>query len=97
MRTITAALALLAASCASAPSAPAGTDPDTVAWWSITGDLSSDAMEGRDTGSPGYDRAAKYVAAKFAALGLKPAGENGSWYQTLPLKEVRVEKGGDFI
>lgn len=97
MRTITAALALLAAACAGAPavpSAPAGTDPDTAAWWSITGDLSSDAMEGRDTGSPGYDRAAKYVAAKFAALGLKPAGENGSWFQTVPLKEVRVEKAG---
>jgi Peptidase family M28/PA domain len=94
MRTIAAALALLAASCASARSAPAGTDTDTAAWWSITGDLSSDAMEGRDTGSPGYDRAAKYVADRFAALGLKPAGENGGWYQTLPLKEVRVEKEG---
>ena len=95
MRTITVvALALLAASCATAPSAPAGTDADTAAWWSITGDLSTDAMEGRDTGSPGYDRAAKYVADRFAALGLKPAGDNGGWYQTLPLKEVRVEKEG---
>ncbi len=94
MRTITAFLALLAASCDTAPSAPAGTDADTAAWWSITGDLSSDAMEGRDTGSPGYDRAAKYVADRFAALGLKPAGDNGGWYQTLPLKEVRIEKEG---
>ena len=94
MRLAVAALALLAASCVSSPSAPAGTDADTAAWWSITGDLSSDAMEGRDTGYPGYDRAAKYVAARFAALGLKPAGENGGWYQTLPLKEVRVEKLG---
>ena len=94
MRTIAAAtLALLAASCASTPSAPAGTDADTAAWWAITGDLSSDAMEGRDTGSPGYDRAAKYVADRFAALGLKPAGENGGWFQTLPLKEVRMDKG----
>ncbi len=94
MRTIAAALALLVASCASTPSAPAGTDADTAAWWSITGDLSNDAMEGRDTGSPGYDRAAKYVAHRFAALGLKPAGDNGGWYQTLSLKEVRVEKEG---
>lgn len=94
MRLAVCALALLAASCATSPSAPAGTDADTAAWWSITGDLSSDAMEGRDTGSPGYDRAAKYVADRFAALGLKPAGDNGSWFQTLPLKEVRVEKEG---
>ena len=98
MRTIAAAtLALLAASCASTPSAPAGTDADTAAWWAITGDLSSDAMEGRDTGSAGYDRAAKHVADRFAALGLKPAGENGGWFQTLPLKEVRVEKEGTTI
>jgi hypothetical protein len=94
MRLAVTALALLAASCASVPSPPAGTDADTAAWWSITGDLSSDAMEGRDTGSPGYDRAAKYVAERFAAAGLKPAGEKGGWYQTLPLKEVRMEKAG---
>jgi len=53
-----AALALLAASCATVQAPPAGTDADTVAWWGVTGDLSSDAMEGRDTGSAGYDRAA---------------------------------------
>ena len=94
MRIITVALALVAASCATTQSPPPGTDADTVAWWSITGDLSSDAMEGRDTGSPAYDRAAKYVADRFAAAGLKPAGENGGWYQTVPLKEVRVEKDG---
>ncbi len=94
MRTLAATLALLAASCVSHPAPPAGTDADTAAWWSITGDLSSDAMEGRDTGSPAYDRAAKYVADRFAAAGLKPAGENGGWYQTVPLQEVRVEKEG---
>jgi hypothetical protein len=94
MRFGLAALALLAASCATAQSPPSGTDADTVAWWSITGDLSSDAMEGRDTGSPGYDRAAGYVADRFAAAGLRPAGENGTWLQTIPMKEVRVEKEG---
>lgn len=88
------ALALLAASCATVQAPPARTDADTVAWWSITGDLSSDAMEGRDTGSKGYDRAAKYVAERFAEAGLRPAGENGTWFQTLPLQEVRVEKQG---
>ena len=33
-------------------------DPDTREWWKIAETLSSDAMEGRDIGSPGYDRAA---------------------------------------
>jgi hypothetical protein len=86
------AAAVLVGACASVPPAPAGTDADTVAWWSITGDLSHDGMEGRDTGSPGYDRAAAYVAEKFAAAGLKPAGEGGTFFQTIPMKEVRVEK-----
>lgn len=94
MRAWLVAFALVAASCANAPSPPPGTDADTVAWWNVTGDLSSDAMEGRDTGSTGYDRAADYVEARFRAAGLKPAGENGEYRQTLPLKEVRVEKEG---
>jgi hypothetical protein len=88
------AAAVLAAACSSVPAPPAGTDADTVAWWSITGDLSSDAMEGRDTGSAGYDRAADYVEARFRAAGLTPAGEKGGYRQTLLLKEVRVEKEG---
>ena len=88
------AAAVLVAACSSVPAPPPGTDADTAAWWSITGDLSSDAMEGRDTGSAGYDRAAGYVEARFRAAGLKPAGENGGYRQTLLLKEVRVEKEG---
>ena len=92
MRAWLAALTLAAASCATVQAPPAGTDADTVAWWAITSDLSNDGMEGRDTGSAGYDRAAKYVADRFAAAGLKPAGEGGTFFQTLPLQEVRVEK-----
>jgi hypothetical protein len=86
-------LALLAA-CSAVPEPPQGTDPDTREWWAITGDLSSDAMEGRDTGSAGYDRAAKYVADRFARAGLRPAGDNGTWFQSLSIHEVRVEKEG---
>jgi hypothetical protein len=66
-------------------------DADTAAWWATTAQLSNDAMEGRDTGSAAYLRAARLVAAKFAAVGLKPAGENGSWFQTVPMREVRVD------
>lgn len=88
------AAAVLAVACSSVPAPPPGTDADTAAWWSITGDLSSDAMEGRDTGSAGYDRAADYVETRFRAAGLKPAGESGGYRQTLLLKEVRVEKEG---
>jgi hypothetical protein len=72
--------------------APSKLDPDTASWWATTGQLSNDSMEGRDTGSAAYLRAAKLVAAKFEAAGLKPAGENGSWFQRVPMHEVRVER-----
>ena len=73
-------------------SPPESQDPDTRAWWGITAELSGDAMEGRDTGSPGYDRAAEVVAAKFAAAGLKPLGEKGGWLQPVALSEVRFDR-----
>ncbi|HEY4070623.1 MAG TPA: M28 family peptidase [Sphingomicrobium sp.] len=67
-------------------------DPDTAAWWTTTAELSNDSMEGRDTGSPAYTRAARLVAAKFEAAGLKPAGENGGWFQTVPMHEIAVTR-----
>jgi hypothetical protein len=69
-------------------------DADTLAWWHTTEALSNDGMEGRDTGSAAYRRAAEYVAARFKAAGLKPAGENGSYFQTVPMHEVAVESEG---
>ena len=49
--------------------------------------LSDSALEGRDTGSRGYEIAAKYVAAQMEAVGLKPAGDHGSYFQ-----DVRIRK-----
>lgn len=91
IRTFPAALLAL---CIAAPAAaaPQIRDADTKAWWSITGQLSSDAMEGRDTGSPGHARAAALVADRFRAAGLKPAGDGGGFLQSVPLHEVRVDK-----
>lgn len=66
-------------------------DPDTRAWWRITEVLASDAMEGRDIGSPGHVRAQNWVAARFKAAGLKPAGDHGSYFQTFPVHESRVD------
>jgi hypothetical protein len=39
--------------------------------------LADDAQEGRETGSPGYARAADYVIQKFGDAGLRPAGVEG--------------------
>ncbi len=46
-------------------------------WWSHVEFLADDALEGRDTGSRGYAKAAEYVEARFRAAGLKPAGTRG--------------------
>ena len=73
-----------------APRAPA--DPETRAWWGITAQLSGDAMEGRDTGSRGYDRAAQVVADRFAAAGLVPMGDAGGWMQPVPMAEVSIDR-----
>jgi hypothetical protein len=88
MRRALAAAALLTIAASPAPKM----DADTAAWWATTAELSNDKMEGRDTGSEAYLRAAQLVAAKFAAAGLKPAGENGSWFHDVPMHEVRVER-----
>ena len=54
--------------------------------------LADDRLEGRFTGSPGYDIAAKYVADRFAELGLKP-GNEGNWYQQVPFAEAKRKQG----
>src|ERR1700757_3331969 len=48
-------------------------DADTRGWWHITESLANDGMEGRDTGSAAYQRAAELVADRFREAGLRPA------------------------
>src|SRR6187549_3214457 len=45
--------------------------------------LASDAMAGRETGSPGGQAAAKYLAAELAKAGLQPAGDAGGFLQVI--------------
>ena len=46
-------------------------------WWAHVQFLADDSLAGRQTGSPGFDRAAEYVIEHFEQLGLKPAGTSG--------------------
>jgi hypothetical protein len=50
--------------------------------------LSHDLLEGRGTGQRGGDIAAEYLASQFALYGLKPAGDNGTYMQKVPLVGV---------
>ncbi len=52
--------------------------------------LADDLLEGRGTGKRGHEIAARYVAAQFEAMGLKPAGKDGTYYQRVPLREITV-------
>ena len=52
--------------------------------------LAGDAMEGRFAGTAAYQRAADYVAAQFALIGLEAAGEEG-WFQQVPLVSYRID------
>src|ERR1700739_4693096 len=50
--------------------------------------LSHDLLEGRGTGQRGGDIAAEYIATQFALYGLKPAGDNGSYMQKVPMMGI---------
>ncbi len=77
-------LALLVA--AAAPSAQPADSPAAQRVRADVEYLASDRLEGRDTGSKGYEAAAAYVASQFRALGLQPGGTGGSWYQQVPFR-----------
>ena len=55
--------------------------------------LSHDLLEGRGTGQRGGEIAAEYIATQFALYGLKPAGDNGTYLQKVPL--VGITPGAD--
>src|SRR5690554_2408684 len=43
--------------------------------------LAHDSLEGRDTGSKGLEKAARYLTGRYKALGLKPVGDNNTYEQ----------------
>ncbi len=55
--------------------------------------LSSDVMEGRGVGTRGDELATEYLATQFALAGAKPAGENGTYFQNVPLVGVETAPG----
>ncbi|AZU03543.1 peptidase M28 [Glycocaulis alkaliphilus] len=73
--------------------------------------LADDLLEGRDTGTRGYDIAARYVESHFRLLGLEPGASDGSYHEPVPLQNMvadasaarltidgeALEHGTDFI
>ena len=47
--------------------------------------FAADSMLGRETGTIGNVKGTDYIAAEFRRLGLEPAGDKGTYFQTVPL------------
>jgi hypothetical protein len=93
------------AACQREPAAPAAAAPEAApaapvagtAQARIAGDvqvLAADDMQGREAGTPGYDKAADYVAQRMRAIGLQPAGDGGTYFQQVPLLQATRQQDG---
>jgi hypothetical protein len=58
--------------------------------------LADDSLRGRGTGTPGYDLAARCVAACFSEFDLEPAGTHG-YMQPVPLRRARAVQGSTLV
>jgi hypothetical protein len=64
----------------------------------VTSDLAVPVMQGRGTGQPGGEKAAQYLAERFARLGLKPFGDaRRSYLQTIRFRATEVLPGSSLI
>ena len=55
--------------------------------------LAADPLEGRAAGSAGHALAATYVERQLRASGLQPAGEDGGFVQSVPLRRATLVPG----
>jgi Zn-dependent M28 family amino/carboxypeptidase len=102
MRTVLAVLALLslvacnqtrvAEAPAPAPAGPAESEIEEGALVKHVQALAADDMEGRAPSTPGGQRAANYIADQLKAVGVQPAGANGTYFQEVPIVESVVNR-----
>lgn len=59
--------------------------------------FSDDAFEGRAPGTPGGIAASQWIADEMAAMGLAPAGENGTYFQAVPLVQSAVNRDASHV
>ena len=56
--------------------------------------LADDAFEGRGPASPLGELTADWIAAEYARIGLRPGGEDGTWFQTVDMMEQTLDVAG---
>lgn len=59
--------------------------------------LSSDALQGRNTFSPGFDSAAAFLARRLSRAGLKPLGDQGGFFQYYSVVEESVDTASAYL
>ncbi|MEM7640668.1 MAG: M28 family metallopeptidase [Pseudomonadota bacterium] len=59
--------------------------------------LSDDAFEGRGPGAPVGEKTADWLAAEMERVGLQPAGENGTWFQTVGMVEQSLDENASSL
>ena len=69
------------------PTTPAITPQDLMTRLYIFAD---DSMQGREAGTIGNVKGTDYIAAELKRIGLTPAGENGTYFQTLPFMNREI-------
>ena len=99
--------------CAQWASAAARTRFDRSVYLAHVDYLADDALQGRGLGSDGIERAADYIAHQFEAIGLSPAGDDDTYFQSFEVSlapqrtgrsylrveeaDIDVESEGDFV
>ncbi len=59
--------------------------------------LASDELRGRNTPSPGFDTAAKFIVERLEKAGVKPLGDDGGWFQRYEMHESRIDTANTYL
>ena len=59
--------------------------------------IASDALEGRESLSPGFRAAAEYLASELTDLGLTPRGDDGSFLQRVTVRRTAIDPAGTSV
>ncbi|MGB3795036.1 MAG: M28 family peptidase [Alteraurantiacibacter sp.] len=88
---------LVVPAAATANTAPESANVNRATLERDTAVLAADNMEGREAGTRGHERAAGYVAGRFASLGLEPAGDDGTYFQNVTLRSYAPAAEGNSL
>jgi hypothetical protein len=58
--------------------------------------FSDDSMQGREAGTIGNVKGTTYIASEIRKMGLEPAGDNGTYFQTIPVMTRALDPGSTF-